>query len=345
VSRSRIDLVSLILLCAAVLFAFLFHYVIYGTSIFQLNSIAASPILFLKIGYDRIRDLDFAPPMWTMLYGAGGPLAVGPSTFNPFLLLVSWIKPFEHALIAYEILLRVFGLVGCYAFLRRNDIGLLAALAASALFAFNVFSSSAGQDPQIGLSTFALPWVLLAVQSIVQRPSWLSAFGLSGAVALFHFLSTTQVFGYTLFILVLPFFVVLGAKALTGDVSSLMSESARLLFYVIAAAVMMLTLTSFDLVQQMRNLLVSLTSVGFPGVISDYLLVAPLAALMAVLLFWAVSGVSFRRRLAGMLGILLGYWSVLKFSQIGLSTIVSADFTRVSMDASCVRFAEPALLF
>jgi len=313
---------------------------------FRLNSVGVGAIVFMKAGYDRIRDLDLFPPMWTMLYGAGGPLAVGYTSFNPFLLPVSWITPFENALVAYEMLLRVVGTCGCYVFLRRNAIDPYAALAAAALFALNVFTSSAGQDPQIGLSIFLLPWLLLAIQVVVQTPSWLAAFAVSGLSSLFYLSCTTQIFSYTAFFLFLPYSILLWMRSahMSGTLGDFLRTNARLVFYVFVAVVLLLMATAFDLAQQVQTLVES----RLPGPTNsknDLLNFCPRILLISVFLFLAATASRAWLRAIASVGFAVGYWSVLRLYEIDPSTTLSANFTHVSLNDFIFSLQKPRYFF
>jgi hypothetical protein len=340
----------LIALALAVLLAFLVHPVLFGTTIFQLNSIGASPVLFLKIAYERFQQLDFVPPMWTALYGSGAPLATGIATFNPGVMLVSFISPFANALVAYDVLLRAIGLAGTYILCRQNGVERTAALTAAGIFVFNPLASSAAQDPQIGLSVFLLPWTLLAAQRLVTRPTWLAALGLSGTLALFYFVSMTQIYLYTLFILIAPFVVALwSAIAIEStDWPGAFERSVRFAWCLLIAIAAHVALTAFDVVQQVQNLTGSLASLDAPGIKGDFGVVAPLVVLLSVLL---VAGLRARQqwlRALAAVGIVAGYGSVFAFVSLNVSTIVRANFGSVGLDEFVfglqrVRYLYPAI--
>ncbi len=327
---ARTAIVALFLVVIAAVFVA--HYLITGTSGFLPNSIGASTILFLKIGYDRFRDLDFTPPMWTALYGAGGPTAVGYATFNPILLLVSWVEPFANALVAYEVLLRVVGAFGCYCLLRRSRIALAPALAASGLFAFNFYSSAAGSDAQIGLAILALPWTLLALHATIERPGLVAALSLSAAMALFYLVSTIQIFSYTVVILFVPVTATIWwycAPAAAGRFA-LARRSIWPLVYIAFAAVAALALTGFDLATQVQNLQVGLTTLDVSNATRDYVRLAPAAMLVAIALCAVSCSGSAGWRLVGAFGILLGYGWVYHVLDLSLFSVISANFGQAS---------------
>ena len=314
---------------------FVVHYLITGKLIFHLNSVGASPILFLKINYDQFHSLNFVPTFWTPLYGAGGPTAVGYATFNPVILAVSWIEPFANALVAYEVLLRGIGTLGCYRLLHRNGLGLAPSLAGAGLFAFNVFSSSAGQDPQLGLPVLLLPWAVIALQAIIERPSWMPTCGLSGILALFYLISTTQIFGFTIFILFIPLTLSMWACFAPAGAGrmSLAGHSLSPFGWIAIGAIACLALVAFDLASQVENLSVSLTSLNVSSATRDYFLIAPVAVLIAVGVSAAFCANSPAWRVAAALATLMGIGSVYRVLQLSVGSIVSANFGYVSIDA------------
>ena len=310
--RSRGDIVAawlaIALLAMFVCVVSVAPYLLHGRSGFLPNSVGVSTILFLKIGYDRFRELDFAPSMWTALYGAGGPTAVGYASFNPFLLLVSWIKPFAAALVVYG-----------SAFARGRGARRLLPPAAKpdwaravaygcGLVRFNFFSSSAGSDPQIGLSILVLPWAVLALQTTIELPSWNAALFLSATMARFYLTSTTQIFGFTVFILIAPLTIVMWGFSvpLAGNRFALTWRNARPLAYVAGAAVAALALTSFDIVAQFQNLQVSLRTLDVSNATHDYYLIAPSVVLISVTLCFALSTDWLTWRVAALVATLVG---------------------------------------
>jgi SAM-dependent methyltransferase len=327
--------------------AFLFHYLVAGTSIFLLNSVGSSSILSLKIDYDRFRHLAFWPATWTRLYGAGGPVAIGFSSFNPMMLLVSWIKPFADALIAYEAAMRGAGAFGCYLFLRRNQLGVGAALLGAGLFAFNGFSSFAGQDPQIGLSILSLPWSLLALQTTLDRPSVGAAFGLSAALAFFYFTASTQVFGFTILVLILPYVAaIFTGRLLAADGSiDFIARLRRPVVYLALAAVACSALTAFDLVEQLQNMSVSGSSFDISVATRDYLSVVPLDVLIVAILFRMACAYAIWWRAPAAAGMLVGYLSLYHFADLPISTILSASLGGVSTTSFVFDLQQPRYLY
>jgi hypothetical protein len=318
---------AVILFVAAVASLPLLHFIYDGSTIFHINSIGSGSILFPKLLYERIRDLNFLPPVWTDLYGSGGPFAVGPTTFNPFIFAVSWIAPFTHALIAYEALMRGLGALGCYLLLRHNGLPVPAAMIGGGVWAFNVFSMTAGQDPQIGQSTLLLPWPIAAAQHLVERRSWRAASGLALALAAIYFASSTQVFMTVILSLVMPFVVLIYVircvqpSAPAGWLRRIAVPAGLLLF----AGAATLALVWFDFSQQIDNLAFGARGLHPNSIIADYFALAVAMVAVVLPLYALVASPWMLTRAIGMAVVLYGFWSTLVMLRLAPGTILTAN--------------------
>lgn len=145
------------------------NYFLHDKSIYHINSLASSTLLYIKIKIQDFQALNFIPRYWLSFISSGVPFNSGLSVYNPLLIIVSFFKNFSDSLIAYDILLKFIGGLGAYFLLRKYKYSIIIAASCSLIYPLNPFAACLGQDPQFSSVIFFMPWIILELELIIEN--------------------------------------------------------------------------------------------------------------------------------------------------------------------------------
>lgn len=190
------SLALVILLIAWLVF---FLPVIVGQSVYYLDDLK---ILYYPIeqAYAQFQS-DFSLPQWSPLFGFGQPLLAWGQLgfFTPLHVLlralsISPLPLLQISVITYFLI----GALGMYSFFIARRYKPLAAALGSLIFTFSGFSIGHLNHVNFYTSTMVLPWLLFAIQYLVQNPTWKRGLAVSVLAAIIALSGQPQVVLYVL---------------------------------------------------------------------------------------------------------------------------------------------------
>lgn len=181
-----------------------------GKSIYHINSVASSPLLYIKLQIDNFRNLDFVPQYWTNQCYTGGPIHTGLGFYNPSLVLLAFFGKFSSAIIFYDILLKFIAGLGTYFLLRKYEFSAIASASCALIYPLNPYCAAFGQDPQMASIVYLLPLVILTLDLLIANYADImraSTYGLILAVVLSvcYLSSNIQSYAFFLWFIIAPF--------------------------------------------------------------------------------------------------------------------------------------------
>jgi hypothetical protein len=261
-----------------------------GLSIFHINSVSAIPMFQLKLFQDNLLAGRYAPITWTKSILTGLPLSGGLPTFNPLFIPVALLFHFEDAVIAYDVLLKIFGAIGMYCYLRRMRLSTVTAMTSALLYVVNPFFAATGQDLQFGTIVYWMPWIALVLFCHFENFSLSVIRGLAtGVICALVYLSTNILSFFSLVVFfVLPMFISSIIMLYPETRRDVLLSALKLSTLVVA---IFLSLIAFDIVPAMEMLA---NSGRASGLLRTYVMEAAVVAVVHVGLCWLL----FRRERA-----------------------------------------------
>lgn len=144
-------------------------YFIDEKSVYHINSVTASPFLYIKLQIDNFRNLSFYPQYWTNLINTGIPIHSGLAVYNPLLLFLVFFNKLGHVMIFYDILLKFISGVGVFFLLKKYKFSWFASTCCSLIYPLNPFGAAFGQDPQFVSVVYILPWIYIFIELIIEN--------------------------------------------------------------------------------------------------------------------------------------------------------------------------------
>lgn len=269
------------------------NYFTNGKTIFHINSIGSSSLVYIKLQIDNFRHLNFIPQYWSNLFYTGGPVHTGMGFYNPILLLLTPFSSYSHAIVAYDILLKIISGIGVFFLLKRYDVSNRASTACALIYPLNPFCAAFGQDPQFAAVAYILPWIIFFLERIIfesghRTASLLNALILSLILSICYLASNIQSYNFMCWFVLLPFTVLRlydayghyhAAEDMTDN--QVITSMAITIGLLVAAVALNIVLVLFEILPTLDVIGATARPVGFDKTIFVY------SALITVIAFAA----------------------------------------------------------
>jgi len=277
----KIHLVVLILIILVCILSNI-NYFLHGMSVYAINSVALSPLSFLKLQIGNFRALDFYPQYWTNLISTGVPIHTGIGMYNPLLLFLVFFSKFSDSIIFYDILLKIIGGTGVFCLLRCYRFSTPSALCCSLIYPLNPYAAVIGRDIQFGTVIYFAPWIILCVERIVGNPhgkrdTFIHSIALALILAAYFLSGNIQTYACLLSFVIVPYTII--RLFIDADISP--NKIIKTFLYLGLAVILSILLVAFEIIPTFCTIINGNISVGFDYRVISYALLLTVLAVFA----------------------------------------------------------------